>query len=470
MKVTQFLPLALSILIASCSVGPDYVNPTIDVPGGYKEMNGWKIAQPQDRSLRGAWGEIFGDPTLNELEAQVDISNQNIVAAEAAYRQARAIVQEARAQYFPTVTIGFGATTASNSTTINGSRGARTTRTLYTLPVDVSWEIDVWGRVRRLVEAAGTGAQAAAADLENVRLSARAELAQDYFLMRALDTDKRLLDQTVADYEKSLQMTQNRYTAGVVSRADVLQAETLLKATQAQAIDVESARAQLEHAIALLIGKAPADVTVPEMALGAPPPGVPVGLPSELLERRPDIAAAERRVASANAQIGVAEAAYYPTLSLGASVGFNSTDVSKLISGPSRFWSVGPSISQTVFDGGLRRAQTEQARAFYESSVAQYRETVLTGFGEVEDNLAALRVLENEAQVEDQAVDAAQRTVAVLTNQYRAGIINYLNVIVAQTAALDTQRTAIQILGRRLNATVLLIKALGGGWERTDLP
>ena len=314
------------------------------------------------------------------------------------------------------------------------------------------------------------GAQASAADLETARLSARAELAQDYFQLRSLDTQKQLLDAAVADFEKSLELTNNRYAAGVASRADVLQAETQLKTTQAQAIDVGVQRAQLEHAIALLIGKPASTVSIPQKPLDMIPPTVPVGVPSEVLERRPDIAAAERRVAAANAQIGVAEAAYFPTVSLGASGGFESTIASEWFSAPSRFWSVGPAISETVFDGGLRRAQTDEARAAYDASVAFYRETVLAGFEQVEDNLAALRILENEAQVQDEAVKAAQQSVTVTTNQYKAGITTYLNVITSQTAALTNERTAATILGNRLNATVLLIKALGGGWNASKLP
>ena len=459
------------LLLAACSVGPDYVRPRAEVPAGYKEIDGWKVAQPQDNSLRGPWWEMFNEPELNALESQVKVSNQNVAAAEGAFRQARALVQEARAQYFPTVTLGIGVTNSSRSTTVVGnSTNRRTTTTQYSLPVDVSWEIDVWGKIRRLVESSQAGAQASAADLETALLSARAELAQDYFQLRALDAQKKLLDETVADFQKSLEITRNRYASGVVSRADILEAETQLKTTQAQAIDVGVQRAQLEHAIALLAGKPPAEISVSVAPLITPPPAVPIGLPSELLERRPDIAAAERRVAEANAQIGVAEAAYFPTVSLGASGGFESTSFAKWISLPSRFWSVGPTITQTVFDGGLRRAQTEEARAAYDANVAMYRETVLGGFREVEDNLAALRILESEAQVQDEAVKAAEQTVAVLSNQYKAGIINYLDVIIAQTAALNNQRTAINIMGNRLNASVLLIKALGGGWKASDLP
>jgi len=458
------------LTLAACTVGPDYVRPKAEVTAGYKEMDGWKVAQPQDNTLRGPWWEIFNEPELNALEIQVAVSNQNIAAAEAAYRQARALVQQARAAYFPTVTIGMGVTNSSVSTTIVRSAGARFSSMLYSLPVDVSWELDVWGRIRRLVESSQAGAQASAADLATAQLSAQTELAQDYFQLRALDAQKKLLDESVTDFQQSLELTRNRYAAGVVSRADILQAETQLKTTQAQAIDVGVQRAQLEHAIAILVGKPPAEIVVSTAPLSTPPPPIPVGLPSEILERRPDIAAAERRVAAANAQIGVAEAAYFPTVSLGSTGGFQTGTFAKWISLPSRFWAVGPNVTETVFDGGLRGAQTEEARAVYAANVALYRETVLTGFQQVEDNLAALRILESEAQVQDEAVKAAQQTVAVFTNQYKAGITNYLDVIVAQTAALNNERTAINIMGNRLNAAVLLIKALGGGWKTSDLP
>ena len=405
------------VLLAACTVGPNYLRPKAEIPAGYKEIDGWKVAQPKDNVLRGTWWEIFNDPELNALERQVDVSNQNIAAAEAAFRQARALVQEARANYFPTITIGFGVTNSSRSTTLMGSSGARTTPTQYSLPVDVSWELDVWGRIRREVESSQAGAQASAADLQNAKLSAQTELAQDYFQLRTLDAQKRLLDDTTADYQKSLDLTRNQYAAGIVSRADVLQAETQLKTTQAQAVDVGVQRAQFEHAIALLIGKTPAEVSVSVLVPSIQPPAIPLGLPSQLLERRPDIAGAERRVAQANALIGVAEAAYYPTVSLGASGGFQSTSFARWISAPSRFWSVGPTITETVFDGGLRRAQTDQARAVYDSSVALYRETVLTGFQQVEDNIVALRILENEAQIQDEAVKSAQQNVDVVNNQ-----------------------------------------------------
>jgi NodT family efflux transporter outer membrane factor (OMF) lipoprotein len=348
-----------------------------------------------------------------------------------------------------------------------GSSTARNNRTFteHSLPIDVSWELDVWGRIRRTVESSRATAQASAADLEAATLSARAELAQDYFQLRSLDGQKQLLDNTVVAFDRSLHLTNNRYRSGVASRADVLQAETQLKTTQAQAIDIGVQRAQLEHAIALLIGKAPADLTIPTAPLATQPPTIPAGVPAELLKRRPDVAAAERTVASANAQIGVAEAAYYPTLSIDSQGGFESSSASKWLSAMGRFWSAGFNLSQTLFDGGARKAQVEQARAVYDTDVAAYRQTVLAGFQEVEDNVAAQRILGTEAEAQAEAVQAAQQSLAVTMNQYQSGIVSYLNVVVAQTTALGNERTAVDILGRRLTASVLLIKALGGGWK-----
>lgn len=457
------------ILLTSCAVGPNYVKPKAEVPVAYKEMEGWKVAQPNDHLLRGAWWEIFGEPELNALQTQVNLSNQTVAQAEAQLRQARALVQVARAGYFPTVTGGASYARSRRSATLGGTFATGVTTSNYSLPFDVSWEPDIWGRVRRLVEAGKAGAQASAADLEAVRLLVHAEVAQNYFQLRALDAQKELLDRTANDFQKFLDLTKNRYVAGVVSKADVYQAETQLKTTQAQAIDVGVQRAQLEHAMAVLIGKPASQFSLPAAPLRTVPPAVPVGLPSELLERRPDIAGSERRMAAANAQIGVAIAAYYPTITLSASGGFQSSDLAKWLTWPSRFWSLGAAASEVIFEGGLRRAQTEQARAAYDQTAASYRQTVLTGFQEVEDNLAALRILEEEARVQDEAVRAAQQSVTVATNQYKSGIVSYLNVIVAQTAALNNERTAIDILSRRMTASVLLVKALGGGWEASAL-
>jgi NodT family efflux transporter outer membrane factor (OMF) lipoprotein len=458
-------------LLSGCMVGPDYVKPKVQVPAAYKESEGWKVAQPQDEMARGKWWEIYGDAQLNALEEQVDISNQNVAIAAAQFRQARALVQAARSAYYPTLTVGASAVRAQQSSTLGPRPTAQTVFSDFLLPVDVSWEADIWGKFRRALESAQASAQASAGDLEAVKLSAQAELAQDYFVLRALDGQKQLLDASAVAYEKSLQLTKNRYAAGVVSKTDIALAQTLLKATQAQAIDLGVQRAQFEHAIAVLIGKPPSEFSVPVAPLAAVPPPVPAGVPSALLERRPDIAAAERRVAAANAQIGVAVAAYYPSLTLSASVGFETTNLSQWLTAPSRFWSLGPAaVSETVLDGGLRQAQTAQARAIYDAGVASYRQTVLTGFREVEDNLAALRILEQEAQVQDQAVKAAQESVTLTTNQYKAGTVSYLDVVVSQTAALNNERTAVDILGRRVTASVLLVKALGGGWKATDLP
>lgn len=465
-KIFYLAISAALLLISACSVGPDYVRPALETPAAYKETEAAKNSQSVDDVVSRSWWEIFADPELNSLEQQVEISNQNVAQAEAQFRQARALVQAARAAYFPTVTVGVGITRTATSATSGASTSRNNqTFTQHSLPVDVSWELDVWGRIRRTVESSEATAQASAADLEAATLSARAELAQDYFQLRSLDGQKQLLDNTAVAFEKSLELTNNRYRSGIASRGDVLQAETQLKTTQAQAIDVGVQRAQLEHAIALLIGKAPADLTIAETPLATQAPTIPTGVPAELLKRRPDVASAERTVASANAQIGVAEAAYYPTVSIDTLGGFESSSASKWLSAMGRFWSAGLSASETLFDGGSRRAQVDQARAVYDADVAAYHQSVLAGFQEVEDNLAAQRILASEAQTQDEAVQAAQQSLAVTTNQYQAGIVSYLNVVVAQTIALTNERTAVDILGRRLNASVLLIKALGGGWK-----
>ena len=453
-----------------CSAGPNYVRPPVETPSAYKEAQGWKQAEPRDEQPRGNWWEAFNDPQLNALVTQVAITNQTIKAAEARVREARALTQAARAAFFPIVTANASATrSGSGGGTRSTSSG--TTVTLggvhnnYNVALDVNWEIDLWGRVRRTVEASEATAEASAADLESAKLSAQAQLAEDYFLLRVQDAQIRLLNDTVVAYERSLQLTRNQYAVGVVGRADVAQAETQLKSTQAQAIDAAVQRAQLEHAIAILIGKPPAEFSIAAEAVATEFPVIPVDLPSELLERRPDIAAAERRAAAANAQIGVAEAAFFPSLTLSATGGFQSSVLSQLFTLPSRYWSLGPALAQIIFDAGLRRAQTAQAVATYDENVANYRQTVLTGFQEVEDNLAAIKILEQEASVQDEAVKAARESLAIVLNQYRAGTANYLAVVVIQAAALNNERTALSILGRRLTASVVLIKALGGGWK-----
>jgi len=457
----------LFLLSVSCAVGPNYVRPPVPVPQAYKEMKGWKVAEPKDRLVRGKWWELFDDPQLTALEEQVSVSNQNIAQAEAQFRQARAAVGVARSAYFPTATIGPSIQRAFQS----NLEAPNQTLTLLSLPVNASWVPDLFGRVRRNVESSRASAQATVADLENVRLTMCAEVAQDYFQLRALDAQKQLLDATVKAYSKSLEMTRNKYASGISSRGDVLQAETQLKTTQAQEINVGVQRAQLEHAIGMLVGKPASDFFISFLPLTATPPLIPVGLPSELLERRPDVAAAERQMAAANAQIGVAIAAYYPTVTLGASAGYQSLNPAQVLIWPARFWSLGPAaLSETLFDGGLRKAQTEQARASYDAAVASYRQTVLTGFQEVEDNLSTLRILEQEALAQADAVKASQDSLAVIVHQYESGIVAYLNVIVAQTTELSNEITALNIQGQRMTAAALLIEALGGGWDARDLP
>lgn len=465
MKRTGALSLLLGAALGSgCTVGPDYVRPAAAVPAAFKEAGDWKPAQPRDDSSRGKWWEIFGDPHLNALIERVDISNQNILAAEAQFRGAQALVQQARAGYFPTLGTGVSTIRSQSPNLPNAPTTTRPTTT-YNLPVNASWEPDLWGSVRRAVESSEANAQASAASLESARLSAQATLAQNYFLLRIADAQRKLLDDTVAAYERSLTLTKNRYDAGVAARVDVVQALTQLKSTQAQAIEIGVQRAALEHAIAVLMGEPPEQFSIAAIPLAVAPPPIPVGVPSELLERRPDIAAAERSVAAANAQIGVAIAAFYPTLTLSAAGGFRSTDAANWLSVPSRYWSVGAALAQVLFDGGLRSGVTAQARAAYDSNVAAYRQTVLTGFQEVEDNLAALRILAQEAAVQADAVAAARQSVELTTNQYKAGIVSYLNVVAVQTVALNNERTAVGILGQRLTASVLLVKALGGGWD-----
>jgi NodT family efflux transporter outer membrane factor (OMF) lipoprotein len=461
--------LAIVATLAGCAVGPDYARPDAAVPQAYKGTGEWKVAQPRDDQIGGKWWEAFGDPHLNALVEQIEISNQSVLAAEARFRRARAIVDASRSAYFPTVDADVSATRSRSPSGAIGGTTAGSVITNRSASVGAAWEADLWGRLRRTVESSEAGAQAGAADLAAARLSAQSELASNYFQLRVLDAGKRLLDETAAAYEKSLELTRNRYSAGVVAKVDVVQAETQLKSTQAQAIDLGVQRAQLENAIAVLVGKPPSEISISGMRMDLKMPGIPVGLPSELLERRPDIAAAERRVAAANAQIGVAKAAYFPSLTLSGVFGSRSADAATWFAAPSTFWSIGPALAQSLFDGGLRRAQTEQAIASYDATVAEYRLAVLAGFREVEDNLAALRILEEEARVQDEAVRAARESVELTTNQYKAGIVSYINVAIAQTAQLNNERTAVGILGRRLVAAVGLVRALGGGWDATQL-
>jgi NodT family efflux transporter outer membrane factor (OMF) lipoprotein len=473
-------PFFLPLLTAACAVGPDYKRPSAPVPAAFKEQappgntaaaeNKWKPAEPRDDTHRGKWWEVFSDPQLNTLEDQVNISNQNIAQAEAQFRGARAAVRGARADFFPTVTATASATRSQASSSGRTTGAPSGPANLYSLPVDLSWELDVFGRVRRNVEGSVANAQASAADLETVRLTMQAELALDYFDLRGLDTQKQLLDTNVAALDKALGMTVNRFNQGVVSGVDVAQAQTQLETTRAQATDLRIRRAQLEHAIATLTGKPPAELTIAPSAGVAPPPEIPATLPSDLLERRPDIAASERRVAAANAQIGVATAAFFPRLLLAATGGYESSRLADWFSLPSRFWSIGPSLIATIFDGGKRRAATEQARAAHEAAVAVYRLNVLTSFQDVEDNLAALRILSEEAAQLSDAVSAAERSLAIARNRYLAGTTTYLEVVTAQTIAIANELAAVNVQARRMTAAVNLIKALGGGWRDADLP
>ncbi len=431
----------------------------------------WKAAQPNDQIARGKWWEIFQDPQLNALEEQVNVSNQNLKAAEAQFRQARALVRFNRAAYYPTVTAG--ASAAREHVSQHRPLVSNLTQTNATdlvIPFDVSYEADVFGRVRHTVEAARSSAQASAADLESVSLSLHAELALDYFMMRTLDAEEQLLNSNVTSFEKALELTQNRYRGGVASAVDVAQAQTQLENTRTQAIDVLIQRAQNEHAIAALTGQPASTFSIPQAAWNTPPPAIPPGLPSELLERRPDIAAAERRLAAANAEVGVARAAYFPVFSLTGSGGFESTSISTLIQGPSGFLSAGASAVVTAFDVGRRRAVSEQARAAYDESEANYRQTVLTALQEVEDNLATLRILNDEAKAQEAAVAAAEHSLELSTNRYKGGVVSYLEVTTAQSTALADERAAVDILRRRMTASVSLIKALGGGWSSANLP
>jgi NodT family efflux transporter outer membrane factor (OMF) lipoprotein len=468
--------LVFLLLLQGCVVGPKYNRPTMQAPGAYKEvtpddlkkMDGWKVAQPQDSALHGKWWEILGDTQLNTLEEQVNVSNQNVAAAFANFMAARALVREARAQYFPTVTAGASITRQRQPSSSSGTSAG--TFNEYSLPFDASWTPDLWGRVRNQVRANVANAQASAADLENTRLTAQAELAVDYFQLRGQDALKQLLDSTVVAYEESLKLTKALYETGIDSDESVAQAETQLEATRALDTNIGILRSQYEHAIALLVGQPASSFSIAVEPLKTPPPAIPFGVPSQLLERRPDIAASERLMAQANALIGVQKAAYYPTVTLSASFGFQSTKGSSWFTWPSRFWSVGPAISELIYDGGLRRATVEQYRALYDETVANYRNMVLTAFQQVEDNLSSLRVLSQEIQEQDTAIGSAQRSLTLATDRYRLGIDPYLNVITAQTTLFSNQQTAVNLRIEQIVDSVQLIEALGGGWDSSTLP
>src|SRR6202167_5714662 len=462
-------------------IGPKYVKPSAPLAPGFKETtdwkegDGWKIANPEDALVRGKWWELYGDAKLNELEEQVDPSNQTLKVAEANFRQARTAIRFNRAAEAPTIGTSPSISAIRNSANrpyfpasqANSGTGD------FTLPFDLSYEIDLWGRVRRTVTAAREEAQASAADLETARLSLHAELALDYFEIRSADAQEQLLNDTVDAYSKALELTNNRFQGGAAPKSDVAQAQTQLEAARVLAADITVQRAQYEHALAILVGKPPAafHVAVSPLNLAAPElPTIPVTLPARLLERRPDIAAAERRMASANEQVGIAKAAYYPTLNLAASAGLEGSSILNWLTWPSRFWAVGPQLAETLFDAGRRRATTESARAGYDAAVAAYRQTVLDAFQQVEDNLVVLRVLSNESTQQQQATSAAEESLKLIQNRYAGGVDTYLRVVTSQTTAVANERNDIDILRRRLEANVLLIKDAGGGWDLSNLP
>ncbi len=459
-----FATVGLLLSSSACMVGPRYQRPGAPASPAFKEElpAGWKDAQPHDEALRGKWWQVYKDPGLDALEDRVSISNQNVLSAEAQFRAAKAAVRVARAGLFPTVT------TSPSATRSGGA--ASGLRRLYTIPIDFVYLIDIWGSIRRGVAANSAIAQASAADLENARLLYQAELAADYFQIEGLDATRQLLDTTVKSYERYVQLTQDRFDGGVASQGDVALAQTQLETARAQLVELGVQRAQFEHAIAVLAGKPPSDLAIPDAPNQSPPPVSVVGLPSALLERRPDVASAERQVAAANEQIGIAKAALYPSLTLGASAGLQSSALTNLFTWPSRYWSVGPQLAETLFDAGRRRAQVKVTEAVYDATVANYRQTVLTAFEQVEDSLAQLRILSQEADIVARAVKAAEQSLQISTDQYRGGLTNYLQVITAQTSTLQNQRTAVDILTRRMVASVSLIQALGGGWDGSQLP
>jgi NodT family efflux transporter outer membrane factor (OMF) lipoprotein len=475
---------AASCLLAGCTVGPKYHVPTADTPSAYKELtpadykntDGWKVAQPQDDTIRGKWWEIFNDPELNALEEKVNISNQTIASAAASFFAARALVKEARTQLFPTVTTDPSITRqrspggTSTATTTGATTSTRTSFTDYSLPFDATWQPDLFGRIRNTVKAAAYGAQASASDLENTRLTVQADLAADYFQLRGQDSIKQLLDSTIDADQKSFDLTKALYDTGLDNIEAVQQSQTQLQSAKAQDAGVGIERAQFEHAIAMLTGQPASTFSIPVAPLTTPPPAIPIGVPSQLLERRPDIASAERLVAQANAQIGIARAAYFPTVTLSAAAGLESTSFAAWFTWPSRFYSVGAAAAETIFDAGLRRATVEQYRDQYDETVANYRQAVLTAFQQVEDNLASLRILSQEIQLQDTAVESAKQTLATATDRYELGLDPYLDVLSAQTTLLSNQQTAVNLRIQQMTASEGLIQTLGGGWDASQLP
>jgi NodT family efflux transporter outer membrane factor (OMF) lipoprotein len=481
---------AAPFLLTSCEVGPDYVAPSAPVPAHYKDKGNWKPANPQDAAIRGKWWEIYHDSELNALEDKVNIDNQNVLQAEANFREAAAAVKVSRAAFYPSVTANPSITESqtqsigrSNSPSV-GSTGTGGTggtggsshggadiqpETDYNLPLQVSYLADVWGAVRRSVENSTATAQASFAELENARLSYQATLAQDYFSLRGLDAEATLLNDTVTSFQTYLTLTKNRYASGIASQGDVAAAQTQLDSTKAQLIDLGVTRAQFSDAIATLIGVPASSFSLPEVPLAAEPPRVPAGVPSTLLERRPDIAAAERNMAAANAEIGVQVAGYYPQVTLGGTASLSSIDIADVFSGPNFLWSVGPAIAQTIFDAGRTHGLVQEAGESYNATVAAYRQTVLTAFQQIEDDLAGLRILEDEAGAESSAVGGAQKSLDVTTNLYKQGVDDYLQVITTQSILLNDQVTEVNIRTRRMTTSVLLVEALGGGWNASKL-
>jgi NodT family efflux transporter outer membrane factor (OMF) lipoprotein len=478
---------ALLLILSGCVVGPKYHPPAPpapaaaykESPANFKESEGWTVAQPADAKLRGKWWEIFNDPELNALEDQLDINNQNIKQSFENFMEARAVVREARAQYFPTLTVApsfnrsrtsGNLNTAPVTTSGTGTAAKQLQSTIYTLPLEASWEPDLWGKVRNTVRQAQYAAQVSAADLENVRLTAQASLAVYFFEIRGQDQLQEIFNDTVAADQKAYDMTRSRYETGIDDQISVVEAETTLHSAQAGATNVGIARAQFEHAIAVLIGKAASDFSIPVKPMTAAPPPIPVGVPSELLERRPDVAGAERLMAEANASIGIAYAAYFPALTLTAEGGFESSSFHRWLTWPSRFWSVGASLPETVFDAGLRRATVQQFVATYNADLAAYRQTVLSAFQQVEDGLAEVRILSKEIQQEQQAVESAQTFLKLEQARYETGVDPYLDVLIAQTTVLADQQTLNGLQVQQMTFAVALVEALGGGWDRSQLP
>jgi NodT family efflux transporter outer membrane factor (OMF) lipoprotein len=474
-------------LLAGCAVGPKYHPPSPQAPAAaykesptqFKETEGWTVAQPADAKLRGKWWEIFNDSELNALEDQVDINNQNIKQSFENFMEARAVVREARSQYFPTLSVApafnrsrtsGNLNTAPVNTSGTGTAAKQLQSTVYTLPLEASWEPDLWGKVRNTVRQAQYAAQVSAADLENVRLTEQASLAAFFFEIRGQDQLQKIFDDTVAADEKAYDLTRALYEAGIDDQISVVEAETTLHSAQAGATNVGIARAQFEHAIAVLIGKAASDFSIPVKPMTVAPPPIPVGMPSELLERRPDVAAAERTMAEANAVIGIAYAAYYPNLTLTAEGGFESSSFQHWLSWPSRFWSVGASIPEVIFDAGLRRATVQQYVATYNADLASYRQTVLAAFQQVEDSLAEVRILSKQIQQEQQAVDSAQTFLKLEQARYETGVDPYIDVLIAQTTVLADQQTLNTLQVQQMTSAVALVEALGGGWDRSQLP